>query len=90
MKIMKMTQAMKLLFEAHCECRPTNTARISHSHDCDTAYTDDVRTVLHGFVCEHDEPVAASESMIAAARQRLLDVLNEVPEAPRPRPRGKK
>lgn len=60
------------LFGRHCECRTIdgiNTARLSHSHDCDTLYTNACRTALHGFVVEGDEPVAVSPADQLAARR---------------------
>jgi len=42
-------EQIRELFARHCECRPLNTARISHSHDCDTLYTDECRLALHAF-----------------------------------------
>ena len=47
---------IRVLFAEHCECRPINTARISHWHDCDTGYTDVCRLALHGFATELDDP----------------------------------
>lgn len=35
------------LFTQHCSCRPVDTARLSHSHDCDTLYTNACREALH-------------------------------------------
>ena len=36
------------LFAAHCECRPLNVDRMSHSHDCDDDITEDCRVALGG------------------------------------------
>lgn len=58
------------LFAAHCECRPINTARLSHSHDCGTAITNDVRIALHGMMFHDGESYAADDSQIRAARVR--------------------
>ena len=63
------------LFEEHCECRPTNTARITHSHDCDDDVTTDVRTFIHRAVIEDGELRAATNEEIADAFGRLDIVL---------------
>lgn len=69
------------LFEQHCECRPVNTARLSHSHDCDTAITDDVRVVIHRLVeigpdeDIYEEHRPATEDEVSAAEIRLSKVL---------------
>lgn len=74
------------LFEKHCECRPTNTTRFSHSHDCDTEVTDDVRTVLHRVVLagpdadmygQRDDHRAATDEEVRAARLRLAELLSK-------------
>lgn len=74
------------LFEKHCECRPTNTSRFSHSHDCDTDVTDDVRTVLHRVVLagpdadmygQRDDHRAATDEEVRAARLRLAELLSK-------------
>lgn len=36
-------------FKKHCECRPVDISRQSHSHDCDTLYTDLCKVAL---MCE--------------------------------------
>ncbi len=66
-----------MLFKKHCECRPVNTARMFHSHDCDTAITNDVRTILHRVVepgpdeMTKGEQRAATDEEVRAARRRL-------------------
>lgn len=74
------------LFEKHCECRPTNTARFSHSHDCDTDVTNDVRTVLHRVVLsgpdadmygQRDDHRPATDEEVRAARLRLAELLSK-------------
>lgn len=65
------------LFEKRCECRPTNTARLDHSHDCDTDTTDDVRVVLHRVVratpgdMSNSEHRAATDREVQEARARI-------------------
>lgn len=62
------------LFARHCECRPLNTARISHRPDCDTGITDDCRTALHGFVLEDEQwPVVVSAEARELARGRCAE-----------------
>lgn len=34
------------VFKHHCECRPVQISRESHSHDCDTRFTDVCRTAV--------------------------------------------
>jgi hypothetical protein len=74
------------LFEKHCECRPTNTIRFSHSHDCDTEVTNDVRTVLHRVVLsgpdadmygQRDDHRPATDEEVRAARLRLAEILSK-------------
>lgn len=36
------------LFAAHCECRPLDIERVSHSHDCDAGIAELCRTALGG------------------------------------------
>lgn len=84
---------IRALFAHHCECRGlegANTARISHSHshDCDTAYTDDIRTALHGFIVDDGEDrhapacgsphpwiTAVTDEVRIEARQRIERIL---------------
>jgi len=61
---------LRQLFAEHCECRPLNTARTSHSHDCEDGVTEDVRIALHGFVVDDGEPAVVSDFERAAARAR--------------------
>jgi hypothetical protein len=35
-------------FGEHCECRPLDVERMSHSHDCDDAPCEDARVALGG------------------------------------------
>lgn len=49
------------LFARHCECRPIDTARLTHSHDCDTLYTDACREALHA-------PIGSQPREISRAR----------------------
>lgn len=75
------------LFKKHCECRPVNTARVSHSHDCDKGITNDVRTVLHhtheamagematGVDDDHPLMRAATHDEVVVAHARLAEYL---------------
>jgi hypothetical protein len=54
---------IRALFARHCECRPVATARLTHSHDCNTGYTDVCREALHG----QDD----------AARKRVAEFINQ-------------
>lgn len=36
------------LYAKHCECRPLDINRTSHSHDCDDAILEDCRVALGG------------------------------------------
>lgn len=69
------------LFEQHCECRPTDIQRRSHSHDCDLLVTD---------VCR--EAQTTYRDMGAkrrAARERCAALYNEeVGARPPPAPQG--
>lgn len=65
------------LFEEHCECRPVDTARFIHSHDCGDDTTDDVRMVLHRVVRSAltdempHEYRAATDDEVRGARARI-------------------
>jgi len=64
-------------FEQHCECRPTDVSRDSHSHDCDEDCCDDVWLALGGMPYGADYRSASeSERQIAGARQRICDDIN--------------
>jgi hypothetical protein len=65
---------LRELFAEHCECRPIDTARISHTHDCDTLYTDACREALHGFVLD-GEFVTTEGADRRAARARCAELL---------------
>lgn len=73
---------LRELYGQHCECRPLNTARISHSHDCCCGILDDVRMALHGFALdrdadgkEYDWPVSVTDEERHAARLRCAEVV---------------
>ena len=53
-------------FESHCECRPTDISRTSHSHDCDTACCDDVWLAVHG--TPHGTDFRSYDEVITQAR----------------------
>ncbi len=40
-------------FKIHCECRPADPSRTSHSHDCATYYTDYCRVALDATSLNH-------------------------------------
>ena len=66
-------------FESHCECRPTDVGRNSHSHDCDTDCCQDVWLALCGQPngCDfrsYREVIAQARR----ARERIADDLNSV------------
>ncbi len=56
------------LFATHCECRPIDIERASHSHDCDTAITEVCRTALGGSPLWPD--------CVREARARCAEILN--------------
>lgn len=65
-------------FGEHCECRPLDIERTSHSHDCDDDHCEDVRVALGG------KPTgwrwrSTSEALIQAraAKQRICESLIE-------------
>jgi hypothetical protein len=65
-------------FGEHCECRPLDIERTSHSHDCDDDPCEDVRVALGGSPngCEYRSTV---EALIhrQAARRRICDDIIE-------------
>ena len=70
-------EQIRELFAAHCECRPLNTARISHSHDCEDDATEDCRLALHAFQCGgYDTPIAVNTADQRAARVRCAEAFN--------------
>lgn len=65
-------------FESHCECRPTDISRTSHSHDCDTDCCQDVWLAVHG--TPYGSDFRSYDGVIAqahGARQRIADDLND-------------
>ena len=65
-------------FGKHCECRPLDIERTSHSHDCDDDPCEDVRVALGGRPngCGYRSTV---EALIhrQAARRRICDDIIE-------------
>ncbi len=59
------------LFEGHCECRPTNTARLGHSHDCDDDVTELCRMALHRFVVDHGDLYAIEDDQHFEVMQEI-------------------
>jgi hypothetical protein len=67
---------LRTLYARYCECRPLNTARCRHSHDCYCDVLTDVTVVLHGIrqelyggeLCDAE---AVTDESRAAARERL-------------------
>ena len=57
------------LFERHCECRPTDVARTSHGHDCNTLYTDACRAALAA-------PYGSRQWLIT--RERVVEIFSEL------------
>jgi hypothetical protein len=67
------------LFKRHCKCRSSNTARISHSRDCDSTRTDACRLALHGFVVKAGNPVAVSDEARRDARALCAHFISNTP-----------
>lgn len=59
-------------FGEHCECRPVDVDRTSHSHDCDIFSCEDARVALGGLPtgCLYRSTTEAINH-IQAARQRI-------------------
>ncbi len=69
----KLTPAkLRQMFENHCECRPVNTARAGHSHDCDTGITDDIRTLLHHVAMPGDDEAVQGELRSATMQEEIV------------------
>ena len=66
-------------FGVHCECRPLNIERRSHSHDCDDDPCEDVRVALGGRPngCGYRSTVEAITHMQAAKRRICDDISAE-------------
>ncbi len=66
------------LFAKHCECRPLDVDRRSHSHDCDTDITDTCRVALGGRPDGQLYPRSTVEALVQtqAARARCAEHLN--------------
>lgn len=62
-------QQILVLFAQHCECKPLDIERASHSHDCDTEITEDCRTALGGSPLWPD--------CMRAARARCAEIIND-------------
>ncbi len=65
-------------FGEHCECRPLNIDRASHSHDCDDDHCEDTRVALGGRPngCGYR---STAEAIVhtQAARRRICDDIIE-------------
>ena len=63
-------------FGEHCECRPLDVDRTSHSHDCDDAPCEDARVALGGRP-DGDEYRSTTGAIIQmqAAKRRICDDL---------------
>jgi hypothetical protein len=59
------------LFERHCECRPVDVTRETHTHDCDTGYTDPCRMALSGLKPDH-----RNQRMVQRARAICVNFIN--------------
>ena len=66
------------LFAAHCECRPLNVDRTSHSHDCDDDIAEDCRVALGGYPTGQIGPRNTATAIIQrqAARRICAERLN--------------
>lgn len=66
-------------FGEHCECRPLDIERTSHSHDCDDDHCEDVRVALGGNPTGWRGWRSTSEALIQAraAKQRICESLIE-------------
>jgi hypothetical protein len=66
------------LFAAHCECRPLDADRTSHSHDCDDDITEDCRVALGGYPNGQIGPRSTATAIIQrqAARRICAERLN--------------
>lgn len=76
---------LRELYARYCECRPLNTARCRHSHDCYCDVLTDVAIALHGIrqelyggeLCDAE---AVTTEDRAAARERLKHAWREYEE----------
>ncbi len=66
-------------FGEHCECRPLDIERTSHSHDCDDHHCEDVRVALGGKPTSWHGWRTTTEalSQAHAAKQRICKSLIE-------------
>lgn len=60
---------LRRLFARHCECRPLDVERDSHSHDCDTDITDACREAIAAF--NRNPAARAAPLVVELAVQRL-------------------
>jgi len=68
-----LTDAMIVgFFGEHCECRPVDIDRISHSHDCDVPLCEEARIALGGLPigCSYRGTIEALQHA-QEARQRI-------------------
>lgn len=68
-------QVLVDLFARHCACRPIDTSRVSHSHDCDARYVNPIRTILHRIVVEGGIVRAASDAECIWARSECESLI---------------
>lgn len=70
-------EQIRAYFEEHCECRPTDVERTSHSHDCDDDACEDVRVALGGRPngCGYRGTIEAIIHT-RAARRAIADAIN--------------
>ena len=70
---------IRALFANHCECRPLDVDRSSHSHDCDDDIVEDCRVALGGYPNGQIGPRNTMTAIIQrqAARRICAERLNE-------------
>ena len=70
-------EEIRALFAKHCECRPLDVERTSHSHDCDDDICEDCRVALGGR--PNGEPYRSTRVAIIqrqAARRACAAIIN--------------
>jgi len=73
------TELLAGYFGKHCECRPLNIERASHSHDCDDDPCEDARVALGGRPngCGYRSTLEALIHTQAAKRRICDDIIEE-------------